>query len=605
MRAIPIRILAATLGAVTAIALAGCSSGSPNSTTGSGTPGAASDQPVTYALMPDQGPSWVAPISPPDKMVTANGALHALMWVPLFQYDGASGKLEWDQKASAASSYTFSADNTSIDITLGNLTWSDGKPVTSRDVQFSYNLVKNNTDLWGSYSAGLYPDSVKSFTITDDKHFTITFDKAYNQQFLLANQLSMIVPMPQHAWDIDKAGNPVGDYDQTADGAKAVWQYIQTQAADVSTYATNPMWQVINGPYALKSWAQDGSVTIVANTKYTGDDKPSITTVNFKPYTSNDAEMNDVRAGALDYGFITPDQLSAQGQYTSLGYNVVPWAGWSITYMPYNFANPTMGPVFKQLYVRQGLQSAIDQPTLSSKVWMGAAMPGYGPIPQNPPSDYLSSVQANNPYPYDLTKAEKYFTDNGWTKGSDGILACTNPGTGAGQCGDGIAAGTQMKITVTTQNGSQQTDNMMAAIKSALSQIGVSMTIQSVTLDNVLTTAQTCKQGTDCSWQLVFFGTAGSWYFSAYPSGQSLFSQTAKWNCGQYYDTKAFDLINQMLTSSDTDIAQQYSAYLAQQLPVMWMPNPVYQISVVKTNLNIATQDPGGAFMPQRWSWTA
>jgi peptide/nickel transport system substrate-binding protein len=346
-------------------------------------------------------------------------------------------------------------------------------------------------------------------------------------------------------------------------------------------------------------------VTIVANDKYTGPDVPSVTTVDFKPYTSNDAAMNDVRAGAVDYGFITPDQLSAQAQYTSLGYQIVPWAGWSITYMPYNFANPDMGSVFKQLYARQGLQSAIDQPTISSKIWMGAAMPDYGPVPQNPPSDYVSSVQTNNPYPYDLTAAEKYFTDNGWTKGADGLLACTNPGTGAGQCGDGVAQGTEMKITVTTQNGSQQTDNMMAAIKSAFSQIGVDMTIQDVTLDNVLTTAQTCKSGTDCSWQLVFFGTAGSWYFSAYPSGQSLFAQTAKWNCGQYVDQQAFDLINQMLTSSDTGIAQQYSAYLAQQLPVMWMPNPVYQISVVASGLDIATQDPGGAFMPQRWSWTS
>jgi peptide/nickel transport system substrate-binding protein len=325
MRSSSIRIAALLASVVTALALAGCSTGTPG-TGGSGTGGAASaggetsgggaasasGKPVTYALMPDQGPSWVAPISPPDKMVTANGALHALMWVPLFQYDGASGTLELDQKASIASSYTFSADNTSIDITLGNYTWSDGQPVTTRDVEFAYNLVKNNTSLWGSYTQGLYPDSVTNFTIKDDKNFTLTFDKAYNQQFMLADQLTMIVPMPQHAWDIDKAGDPVGDYDQTADGAQAVWAYIQDQAGDVSTYATNPMWQVIDGPYALKSWSQDGSVTIVANDKYTGPDVPSVTTVDFKPYTSNDAEMNDVRAGAVDYGFITPDQLSAQ-----------------------------------------------------------------------------------------------------------------------------------------------------------------------------------------------------------------------------------------------------------------------------------------------------
>lgn len=598
MRSSSIRIASIVAAGALALAMAGCGTGTPTSAA------SGPDKPVTYGLMPDQGPSWIAPISPPDKMVTANGAIHALMWPTLFQYDGASGKLELDQKASAAASFEFSADNTSITIKLGKLTWADdGSPVTARDVEFAYNLVKNNTDQWGSYSKGLYPDSVTAFTIADDSTFTITFDKAYNQQFILANQLTMITPMPQHAWDKTSDSQAIGDYDKTADGAKAVWKYIQTEAADVSTYATNPMWKAISGPYGVQSWAQDGSVTIVKNDKYTGDDKPSISTINFKPYTSNDAEMNDLRAQGLDYGYITPSQLASQDQFTSLGYAVVPWAGWSITYMPYNFANPTMGPVFKQLYVRQGLQSAIDQQTISDNVWHGAALPDYGPVPQNPPSDYLSDVQANNPYPYDLTKAEAYFTDNGWTKGSDGILACTNPGTGAGQCGDGIAAGTPMKIVFTTQNGSTETDNMMAAIKSAYSQIGVDVSIQSQTLDQVLTTAQTCKSGSDCSWQFVFFGTAGSWYFSAYPSGQSLFSETAKWNCGQYNDPKAFDLINQMLTSSDNSVAQQYSAYLAQNLPVLWMPNPVYQISVVSSNLDIQTQDPGGAFMPQRWAW--
>lgn len=581
------------------LAAAGCSS---HPSTGNQNTGA--DRPVTYALAPSQGPNWIAPISPPDKMVTANAAIHATMWPTLFAYDGVSGRMALDTKASAAASYAFNAENTAVDITLGDLTWSDnGSPVTSRDVQFAYDLIKANADQWGSYSQGNFPDNVKSFTIKDDKHFTVTFDKSYNQQFILANQLTLFSPMPQHAWDKTSADGSVGDYDKTTDGAKSVWTFLESQAKDMATYSTNPLWKVVDGPYTVKSWTQDGAVTIIANAKYTGPDKASITTVNFKPYTSNDAEMNDLRARGVDYGFITPSQLTTQQQFVDLGYRIVPWDGWSITYMPYNFANPTMGPVFKQLYVRQGLQSAIDQKTISDKVWHGAATPDYGPVPQNPPSDYVSDVQTNNPYPYDLAAAEKYFTDNGWAKGSGGILACAKPGTGQGQCGAGIAAGTQMKITVMTQNGSQETDNMMAAIKSAFSQIGVDMTIQDATLDSVLTEAQKCKSGSDCSWQLVFFGTAGSWYFTAYPTGDHLFAANVKWNCGQYVDQQAFDLIGKSLVSSDPTIDQQYSAYLAKNLPVMWMPNPVYQVSVVSSNLNIGTQDPAGDFYPERWSW--
>ena len=136
-----------------------------------------------------------------------------------------------------------------------------------------------------------------------------------------------------------------------------------------------------------------------------------------------------------------------------------------------------------------------------------------------------------------------------------------------------------------------------------LSQIGVDMTIQDATLDSVLTEAQKCKSGSDCSWQLVFFGTAGSWYFTAYPTGDHLFAANVKWNCGQYVDQQAFDLISKSLVSSDPTIDQQYSAYLATNLPVMWMPNPVYQVSVVSSDLNIGTQDPAADFYPERWSW--
>ena len=59
-----------------------------------------------------------------------------------------------------------------------------------------------------------------------------------------------------------------------------------------------------------------------------------------------------------------------------------------------------------------------------------------------------------------------------------------------------------------------------------------------------------------------------------------------------------------MTVSTDTSIAQEYSKLLAEDLPVMWMPNPVYQVSVIKKGLDVATQDPGAEFYPQRWSWT-
>jgi len=559
---------------------------------------------VSYALPAGTGPNWILPLSSPDTLATHNHAIKSTMWAPLFEYNGTSGKMEWDKKASAAESYEFSDDNKSITITLADLDWSDGTPVTSRDVEFWYNLARFNSEKLGGYSAGLIPDNIASFETVDDKTFTITFTQAYNQDFVLANQLTLVYPMPQHAWDKTSDDGEVGDLDREESTAIQVFDYLFDEAEDMATYESNPLWDVIDGPYQVKSWSDSGLVELTANEKYTGEDVPSIKNVKFLPFTSADAEMNVVRSGEVDYGYITSAQLQSEKQFTDLGYTITPWAGWSITYMPYNFANPTMGPVYKQLYVRQALQHAIDQESISDVIWKGAAEPGYGPIPQNPPSDFLSDEQVENPYPFDLDAASELFADHGWTPGDDGVLECTNPGTGDDQCGEGIPAGQRMSIVITTQNGSQETDNMMAEIQSSMQKIGVEVTIDSMPLDQVLTEAQSCKEGTDCSWELTFFGTAGSWYFSAYPTGERVFARDTKWNAGQYDNPEAEKLVNAMTFSADPNVAKEYSALLAKDLPVMWMPNPVYQVSVIKEGLDIGgTQDPGASFYPQRWSW--
>lgn len=590
------RLISLGLAAVTALALTACQGASSQSANGTDT--------VTYALPAGTGPNWILPLSSPDAMATHNHAIKATMWVPLFEYNGTSGKMDWDKRASAAKSYEFSHGNRTVTITLKDLTWSDGEPVTTRDVEFWYNLARFNAKKLGGYSAGMIPDNIKRFEAVDDKTFKLTFTKAYNPDFLVANQLTLIYPMPQHVWDKTSDDSEVGNYDRQEASAIKVFDYLFDEAEDMSTYDSNPLWEVVDGPYTVKSWSDSGKVELTANTKYTGDDDPSIDDVAFLPFTSADAEMNVVRSGDVDYGYITSAQLESQEQFTNLGYEIRPWSGWSITYMPYNFANPEMGKVFEQLYVRQALQHGIDQKSISEVIWKGAAVPGYGPVPQDPPSDFLSDVQADNPYPFDLDAAETLLADHGWTKGSDGVLECTNPGTGNDQCGEGIDEGHRMSFTITTQNGSQETDNMMAEIQSTLGKIGVEIKVDSMPLDSVLTEAQTCKQGTDCSWQLVFFGSAGSWYFSAYPTGERVFAKETKWNAGQYDSPKAEKLIEQMTYSSDTEIAKEYSAYLARDLPAMWMPNPVYQVSVIKEGLDIGgTQDPGASFYPQRWSW--
>jgi peptide/nickel transport system substrate-binding protein len=588
-------VIAAVTVALGAL-LAGCSS--------TGDSASKSRDAINYALPPNFTPNWILPIGTSGKLNTNNGSIAESLWEKLVAYDGATGTVAWQKDASIASDVAFDPSGTSATITLGHRTWSDGHPVTARDVQFFYNLVKANKEDWANYNAGQAPDNWTSVTIVDDMHLVIAFDKPYNTDWMLANELSMITPLPQHIWDRTSDDGAVGDHDTTPAGAVQVWQYLNTAAGDVSGYATNPLWKVVDGPYTVSDFTTAGRVALQANTKYDGGQKPAVKTVNLLPFTSADAEENALRSGQLDYGYISPTSMGNKESFEAKGYQVSPWTGWAITYLPYNFNNPAMGPVFSQLYARQAIQQSVDQSSLVKAIFNDTAVAGYGPVPQATKSDFISPVQKDNPYPFATSAATKLLTDHGWQRGSDGIMVCRNAGVAPDQCGAGVSAGTPFAMTVLAQSGSSVTDNEMSALQSSLKDSGIGFTIKTAPVNTVLAQTPACtSEEPICAWQLSYFGTAGSWYFPSYPSGDSLFQTGGGSNFGGYSNPDADKLIAASTQSTDTKAIQDYSALLARDLPVLWLPAPAYQISAVRTGLH-APQDPLANFHPARWSWS-
>lgn len=589
---------AAVVGLAAAAALvAGCAAG--------GNGGDAATEPgdeLNYALPANATPNWLMPLGISGKLATHNSSLIRSLYEPLIAYDGSMGTVDRVPTADLADTVEFSEDGLSVTITLDERTWSDGTPITSADVKFWFDVVAANKEDWASYRVGAMPDNVTAVETPDDSTVVLTFDQVYNQEWLLASQLTLIVPIPAHAWSItEDGGEPDPALAETAEGAQGIWDYLIAEGEDLAGYEGNPLFDTVSGPYTLKSFSDSGRVTLAENTDYDGEDAAGIPTINFLPFTSVDAEVAAVRSGEVDYGYIPTSELDNAAQYEDLGYDVVNWDGWSITYMPYNFNNPEMGPVYSQLYVRQALQHLVDQEQISEVVWHGAANPGYGPVPQNPDNKFLSDEQRANPYPFDPEAAQALLEDNGWTLGSDGVYVCE---TGA-ECGEGIADGQKLAITILTQSGSTETDNMFAEMKSTFEEAGVGVTIESAPLNTVLGSIAPCEaDSAECTWELPFFGTAGSWYFGGYPSGERIFGTGAASNFGSYSDPAFDELMAATLRADDDTAMQEYSAYGATNLPVMWMPNPVYQVSVIDSGLTGTEQDSLGNFHPQRWAWS-
>ena len=102
------------------------------------------------------------------------------MYRPLFAYKSTS---ETPYKINLPKSLgtvpEVSEDGLTYTITLReDAKWSDGTPVTTRDVEFWWNLVTNNKDEWASYKKGFFPDGAK-LEVKDERTFSITTEDKF------------------------------------------------------------------------------------------------------------------------------------------------------------------------------------------------------------------------------------------------------------------------------------------------------------------------------------------------------------------------------------------------------------------------------------------
>ena len=114
-----------------------------------------------------------------------------LLYRPLY-WPGVNGTSATNTSLSLAYAPTFSDNNTVVTIRLKNYKWSDGTPVTSRDVSFFVNLVKANKAQWASYEPGQFPDDISSVATPNPHTVVFHLNRSYNPQWIAGNDLFLI-----------------------------------------------------------------------------------------------------------------------------------------------------------------------------------------------------------------------------------------------------------------------------------------------------------------------------------------------------------------------------------------------------------------------------
>jgi peptide/nickel transport system substrate-binding protein len=590
------KYLATALIAIT-LTLSACSNNAVNSSkqpTGKPVKGGV----VTLAEPPAMAPNYIFPMySGANWTATNNGYLEPQLFRPLYWF-GYKGQPTVNPDLSLADMPVYSNGGLTATIKLKSYMWSDGTPVTSRDVEFWVNLLKANKEDYGPYFPGGFPDSVVKATYSSATTFTFTFNKKYNPDYVLS-MLSIVTPIPQHAWDKTSMTGTIGNYDETTAGAKAVYNFLNAQSGQLSTYATNPLWKIVDGPFVLKAFTLQGEVTLVPNAKYSGPIKPKISELIEEPFTSATSEFEVLRSGHLTYGYVPATQYSHVSQLAALGYRTENWAGWQASWASFNYRTSPWSKILSQQYVREAMQLLVNEPAIAKNIYDGSAYPTYGPVPSVPANPYVSATTSHPTYTYDPAKAIELLKSHGWTVQPNGVTTCADPA----KCGPGVAAGAKMSFPLLYISGDPAQDAMFQVVQSSFSLAGIKLQLSSYPTTTVLG-LQDCT--TACKWAISFGGIGWIYFPYPYPDGGVVWKTGSVGAAiGGYSNSQTDQLIDEDQVSSNLSALHSLDDHLASTYAALWLPTPANQISEVAHNLAGTTpQDPTEAITPEYWYFT-
>jgi peptide/nickel transport system substrate-binding protein len=226
------------------------------------------------------------------------------------------------------------------------LKWSDGTPLTSADVAFSYRFViKHEISLYTAYFQG-----DPTFETPDPQ--TLVW-KSKEPTFALSMPPWTYI-VPEHVWK----------------------QYDGKKTEEIVNLPNLPT--IASGPYTLSTWEHGQSWTLVRNPYFWGP-KPAFDEISYRLYTNQDAMVLALKNGEIDIA----DNMSP-ASYPALKdakdivvQKVVPdrWLN-----LAFNFGGQTKKarplPALKDLNVRRAIAMAIDKQAIVDKVYDGLALPG-------------------------------------------------------------------------------------------------------------------------------------------------------------------------------------------------------------------------------------
>jgi len=322
-----------------------------------------------------------------------------------------------------------------------NVKWSDGVPLTARDVAYTYNrILRQDLSMYSSYFTG-----VTKVEAPDDATVVITSAKPN------AVMTALYVPiLPEHIWS-------------------------KVPDSKVESFPNVPM--VSSGPFHVTE-VKNGVFVKMERNPYYKDGfgvEPTVDEVLYEMYQTQDSLVADYKAGNLDAAIeLDPGfYRSLQGMPGSTSIAAPSIGFHELGFNCYKSAKSKGNPLLLDVRIRQAINWAIDKPAIAAIAMNKLAPAGTSLL--SPVDTYFHwVVPTAEQYSFDPAKAQQILDDAGYKMGPNGVRVAPN--------------GKPLKFRLAAMNEYPMDISAAKKISAYLKDVGIGITLQ-VMDENAFTNA--------------------------------------------------------------------------------------------------------------------
>jgi peptide/nickel transport system substrate-binding protein len=337
-----------------------------------------------------------------------------------------------------AESWEVSDDKRTVTFKLDpDKVWSDGEPVTSKDVKYSLEVLGAEGDLFAGYTS-----DIERISTPDDE--TVVIETKRPDARLVGGLFVYI--LPEHIWGKESISDLTGSYQPDL-----------------------PL--VGSGPYVVTEFSRGRIIRMERNPEWQGPE-PSFAEVQFVKYGNQDAVERALRLGEIDmileveassFERLTADPnieaISAPSPaYTQLAFNLC---------SEQDCPDAQFNPAVQDPAVRQAVANAVDRNRINEIAAQGTSFVGHGVLPSYYRDFYEVPEQD---YPYDPEVARQILDEAGWQDNGD------DPRTKGGE---------ELSFDLFARSESPYTQQAGKLIAEQAAEVGIEFNVQVVSDDKL------------------------------------------------------------------------------------------------------------------------